>query len=274
LFALLAYLIYPVNLFYYGLTAILASVALSIYGIINARATRITEIKVSLPNLPEFWKGKSAVMVSDLHLGQVLRTGFAQKIVNMINRENPEIVFIPGDFYDGVHTNFQNLADEFKKISAPQGIYFCSGNHEMFAGYGKCEQALKNAGIKILENQKTEINGLQIAGVSYTHDIMPDLNATLKKLSLDKNKPSVLLKHVPLQLKEVQEAGFNLVLCGHSHRGQVWPGNLVTKRYFKGFNYGLKSLKNLLVYTSSGAGTWGPPMKILSKPEIVKIEFE
>ncbi len=273
LIALIIYLLSPINLLYYGLAAVFVSSVLTIYGLINARVTRLTKIKISLPNLPAYWKDKSAIMVSDLHLGQVLRKGFANKIINLINRESPEIVFIPGDFYDGVHTGFQNLANEFKKISAPQGIYFCSGNHEMFAGYGQCEQALRGAGIKILENQKVEIQGLQIAGVSYKHDVMPDLSQTLQNISLDKNKPSVLLKHVPLQLKEVWEAGFNLVLCGHSHHGQIWPGRLITKRYFKGFDYGLKTFNNLLVYTSSGAGTWGPPMRIFTKSEVVKIIF-
>ncbi len=273
LITLIIYLFYPVNLSCYGLVAITVSAGLSVYGFINARATRLTEIKIALPNLPAFWKGKSAIMVSDLHLGQILRKDFADKIVGLINRENPEIVFIPGDFYDGVHTDFQNLADGFKKINAPQGIYFCSGNHEMFAGYGQCERALKNAGIKILENQKVEINGLQIAGVAYKHDTMPDLAQTFKNINLDKTKPSILLKHVPLQLQEIQEAGFNLVLCGHSHHGQVWPGRHITKRYFKNFDYGLKAFKNLQVYTSSGAGTWGPPIRISTKPEIVKINF-
>jgi hypothetical protein len=85
-------------------------------------------------------------------LGGVLQNGFAKKIITLINRQSPEIVFIPGDFYDGTHTRFKSYAGEFKKINAPSGIYFCSGNHEMFAGYKKCEQALRDTGIKILEN--------------------------------------------------------------------------------------------------------------------------
>jgi predicted MPP superfamily phosphohydrolase len=274
LIVLILYLLYPVNISNYGLAAMFISAALTAYGLINARITRVTKITVPLPNLPDFWKGKTAVMVSDLHLGEVLKNGFAKKIINLINRQSPEIVFIPGDFYDGTHTRFKSYAGEFKKINAPSGIYFCSGNHEMFAGYKKCEQALRDTGIKILENQIVEVQGLQIAGVAYKHDTMPDLAQTLGNLNLDKNKPGILLKHVPLQLKEVEEAGFNLVLCGHSHHGQIWPGRHITKRYFKGFDYGLKTFKNLLVYTSSGAGTWGPPLRVFSRSEIVKIIFE
>jgi predicted MPP superfamily phosphohydrolase len=261
-------------LFYYGLIATAATLGFALYGIINARITRLTKIKVSLPELPDFWKGKTAIMFSDTHLGHVLRKGFAQKIVKMINKESPEIVFIPGDFFDSVHTDFQSLADEFKKVTAPSGIYFCSGNHELYVNYRACEQALKNAGVQILENQMVEVKGLQIAGVAYKHDIMPDLPENLQKMNIDKNKPSILLKHVPSQIKEVSDAGFNLVLGGHSHHGQIWPGRHVTKKVFKGFDYGLKLFNNLVVYTSSGAGTWGPPMRTFTKAEIVKITFQ
>jgi uncharacterized protein len=273
LVVLIAYLFHPVGLENYGYAAVIVTLLAAIYGLINARVTQVTKIKVTLPNLPEFWKGKTAMVAADLHLGQVLKHGFARKIIKIINKENPDIVFIPGDFYDGVHTGFQSLANEFKNTKAPLGIYFCSGNHEMFAGYDQCEKALRGAGIKILENQMVELNGLQIAGVAYKHDTMPDLPQTLNSLNLNRNKPALLLKHVPLQLKEIAEAGINFVICGHTHHGQVWPFRYITKRYFKGFDYGFKMFKNLQVYTSSGAGTWGPPMRVFTKSELVKITF-
>jgi predicted MPP superfamily phosphohydrolase len=274
LVALIIYLILPFGLVYYGLAASLVTLGLTIYGIINARVTRVTKITVTLPNLPSFWKGKTAIMVSDLHLGHVLQERFAKKIVRMINKESPEVVFLPGDFFDSVYTNFQSLANEFKAINAPSGSYFCSGNHELYVNYAECEQALKNAGVKILENQLVEVNGLQIAGAAYKHDVMPDLAENLRKMNLNHSKPSILLKHVPLQIQEVSEAGFNLVLGGHSHHGQIWPGRLITKPFFKGYDYGFKMFKNLQVYTSSGAGTWGPPMRVFTKAEIVKIIFQ
>ncbi len=272
--ALMAYLIFNNSLNRLGDLTLIVSLLLTVYGLINARIVRLTEITVRLPNLPAFWQGKTAIMVSDLHLGQVLGTGFAKKIVGMINKENPEIVFIPGDFFDGTKEDFTRLANEFKTISAPLGTYFCSGNHELFAGYQKCENSLKAAGVKILENQKVEVEGLQIAGVAYKAETMADLPLTLKNLQIDYNKPSILLKHVPSQVKEVSEADISLMLCGHSHHGQIWPGRHITKAVFKGFDYGLKALGNLQVFTSSGAGTWGPPMRVFTKAEIVKIKFE
>ena len=273
LVALILGMVFSTGYYYFGLVALLVGVGLTAYGLINARIVQLTEIKVTLPNLPEFWKNKTAVMVSDTHLGLVLRQGFINKVINFINKLEPEIVFLPGDFYDGVHTGFSVYAEELKKVKAPQGIYFCSGNHELFAGYAECELALKDAGVKILENEKVEVNGLQIAGVAYKSDTLENLPIILEQLKLNKNLPSILLKHVPLQVKEVADAGFNLMFCGHSHHGQIWPGSFITKRVFKGFDYGLKAFNQLLVYTSSGVGTWGPPTRVFTKSEIVKITF-
>jgi predicted MPP superfamily phosphohydrolase len=213
-------------------------------------------------------------MVSDLHLGHILHSGFARKIIKLINEQKPDIVFIPGDFYDGVHTDFGALAAEFKTVSAPLGMYFCSGNHEMFAGYGACETAIKNAGIKILEDEKLEIDGIQIAGLAYKEETDETVVKRLEAIGLNREKPSILLKHVPNRLGPISRAGASLVLSGHSHQGQIWPFRYITYNVFKGFDYGLKSKGATQVYTSSGAGTWGPPMRVFTKSEIVKIIFE
>ena len=272
--ALIVYLIFNSHLYPLGCLAFTVSLLLTVYGLINARIVRLTKITVGLPNLPDFWQGKTALVASDLHLGQILGNSFAKKIVNIINSQKPEVVFLPGDFFDGTLEDFPALANEFKAVEAPLGMYFCSGNHELFAGYEHCETAIKNAGIKILENQTVEVQGLQIAGVAYKAETMADLPQTLDNLKIDKNRPSILLKHVPSQVKEVADAGINFMLCGHSHHGQVWPGRYITKAVFKGFDYGLRRLNDLQVYTSSGAGTWGPPMRVFTKAEVVKITFQ
>lgn len=268
------FLVWGGNLQNYGLLAIGFSAAIVIYGLINARLTKITKIKVKLPNLPESWRGKTAVLVTDIHLGHVLRNGFAKKVISKINSLKPEIVFIPGDFYDGVHTGFGELAAEFKDINAPAGVYFSSGNHEMFAGYGQTEAALSGAGIHILEDQKVEINGLQIAGLAYKEETDETVSQRIKLLGLNPDRPSILLKHVPDHLPPIARAGVSLQLSGHTHHGQIWPFRYITRKIFKGFDYGLKKLGNTQVYTSSGAGTWGPPVRIFTKSEIVQITFQ
>jgi len=276
--ASIVFIINDVNYPHVTLGLFIIALLVSAYGAINARIVRTVDLKIKLPNLPDYWKGKTGVLASDFHLGHVLRAGFANKVIAKINALNPEIVFIPGDYFDGVKTDFAALANLLKGVKSPQGIYFCSGNHELFAGYKECEDALRAAGIKILENEKIEVAGLQIAGAAYDHDKMHDaidnFASLLANMQLDKNKPSILLKHVPLQMEEVRDAGISLQLSGHTHRGQTWPGSLVTKKFWKGYDYGLKSMGKLQIYISSGVGTWGPPMRINSQSEIVKITFE
>ncbi len=248
-----------------------------IYGLINARVSRVVPVNVSLPNLPPAWKGKTAVMVSDLHLGHVLRDGFARKIINDINALKPEIVFLPGDFFDGVKTDFNHLAGLFKQVKSVRGIYYVTGNHEQIAGYEICEQAVAAAGMHILENKMADINGLQIAGLAYyaeTKETPERIINLLASMNLDPAKPTILLKHVPNHVSAIAKTGVSLQLSGHTHLGQVWPFRFITKRVYKGFDYGLKQLGNFQIYTSSGAGTWGPPMRVFTRSEIVKIVFE
>ena len=270
-------IIFPGPLQTTGLVCFGVAVAFSVYGIINARLVRVVTIKVKLPNLPDYWRGKTGVMVSDLHLGHILRHGFARKVINKINGLNPEIVFIVGDLFDGVKADFVGLANEFKNIKSPRGIYFVSGNHEEFAGYQECERAIRGAGINILENQKVELNGLQVAGLAYFSESREKPEGVVKlieSLNLDPLKPSILLKHVPNHVAAIATTGISLQFSGHTHRGQVWPGRHFTKRAYKGFDYGLKSVGDYQIYTSSGVGTWGPPMRTLTNSEIVRVEFE
>jgi len=267
--------IFPAEPAVIDLILALAAILVSVYGIINARIHRIINIKLALPNLPEFWRGKTAVVVSDLHLGHVLRKDFAKKIIAKINSLRPDIIFIPGDFFDGVKTDFAGLANLFKELKAEQGIYYVTGNHEAIAGYKICEQAIGGAGIHILENQKVEVLGLQIAGLAYAGgETIKDVEKNIKAMNLNPALPSILLKHVPNHALAIANLGINLQLSGHTHLGQVWPGGLITRLVFKGFDYGLKQAGKNFIYTSSGVGTWGPPMRVFTKSEIVRIRFE
>ena len=259
-----------------GLAATIYScaLALSLYGVINARVIRVTNLPIKLPNLPELWKGKTAVMVSDLHLGHVLRYGFAGRVIAKINHLRPDIVFIPGDFFDGVKTNFVDLANLFRAVKVPKGIYYVSGNHEQIAGYKVCEEAIAGAGIHILENAKVEVDGLQIVGTAYQHETVESLAELFAAMGIDRERPSIYLKHVPNHFEAAEQAGISLQLSGHSHRGQLWPGNWITRAIWKGYDYGLKKFGPAMqVFTSSGVGTWGPPLRVGSRSEVVRITF-
>ncbi len=250
------------------------ALAASLYGFINAGATRINRIKVDLPHLPSQWKGKTAVWVSDTHLGQVRNYGFARKIAAKVRELSPDIVFIGGDLYDGVAVDLDKAIEPFSKISTPYGSYFVTGNHEEFSDPAPYLQAVRRAGIHVLQNEKIELDGLQIIGVDYRDCRREeDFRTILRKIGINPHQPSLLLKHTPLHLEVAREQRISFQLSGHTHQGQVFLFRLITSKVYRGYDYGLKWFGDLLVYTSRGAGTWGPPMRLDTKPEIVVIEF-
>ena len=246
-----------------------------LYGLINARRIHIRRVPVTLPNLPESWRGRTALVISDLHLGHVNGLGFSRRIARMAARLNPDIVFIPGDLFDGTKSDPERLAAPLKELSPPFGIYFSTGNHEEFGHAERYTETLNRAGVRVLANEKITVDGLQILGIPDRDSInLLRLRATLDSLSIDRGGASVLLNHMPNRLPIVEQAGVSLQLCGHTHGGQLFPFTWLVRRVFGEFTYGLQRLGTLQVYTSSGAGTWGPPMRAGSSAEIVLLRFE
>ena len=246
----------------------------SFYGFINSGVIRITRINLQLPNLPSQWKGKTAVWVSDTHLGQVRNYRFAHHIATLVQSLHPEIVFIGGDLYDGGAVDLDRSIEPFSRISAPYGTFFITGNHEEFYDNTPYLQAVRRAGIRVLYNEKVDLDGLQIIGVDYRNSRNAEQFKTiLQKIGNDRHKPCILLKHAPFHLQVARDQGITLQLSGHTHQGQVFLFRFITSWVYQGYDYGLKWFGDLLVYTSSGAGTWGPPMRLDTKPEIVVIKF-
>jgi predicted MPP superfamily phosphohydrolase len=259
------------------LIAILIAVALAacLYGIINSGATRITRLNLQIPGLPDPWKGKTAVWVSDTHLGHIRHIGFAQRIADLIQSVDPDIIFIGGDLFDGAAIDPDRVIEPFSRLSTHYGTYFVTGNHEEFSDSTRYLQAIRRNGIHVLNNEKLDIDGLQIIGVNYGDARGEEQFRTiLQKIGTDPTKPSILLKHTPFHLQVARDQGISVQLSGHTHQGQVFLFRFITHRVYHGYDYGLKWFGDLLVYTSSGAGTWGPPMRLDTKPEIVAITLQ
>jgi predicted MPP superfamily phosphohydrolase len=245
------------------------------YGIVNASWTRVKRITVKLANLPESWRGRVAALVSDTHFGPVRGYRFSRRIVAILDREQPDIVFLAGDVYDGTAADVNLLAKPFAGVTARLGTYFVTGNHEEFGDDKLYLEGLRRAGVRVLENERVSVDGLQIVGVSYRTLATPDrFLSAMRKADLDKNRASVLLAHAPNRLWEAEQAGISLQLSGHTHAGQFFPWTRIVSRIYGKFAYGLQQLGNMTVYTSCGAGTWGPPLRLGTNPEIVLIQFE
>jgi predicted MPP superfamily phosphohydrolase len=251
-----------------------AAVVAGLYAVFNANWTRITRTTVQLANLPAAWRGRTAALISDVHLGHVRNGNFLRRMVAKILREEPDAIFIAGDLYDGTAIDAGRAAEPLNKLTAPQGVYFVAGNHEQFGDDSRYLNAIAAAGVRVLSNEKIEVDGLQIIGVPYRHAVQDgQLASVLRGVRLDRNRASILLTHAPDHPEIAEAAGVSLQLSGHTHLGQFIPWSWMARRIYRQFVYGLSRIGKMQVFTSSGAGTWGPPLRLGSNPEIVMLEF-
>ena len=252
-----------------------AAVVAGLYGVFNASWTRITRTTVRLANLPAAWRGRRAALISDVHLGHVRNGSFLRRMVAKIVREEPDAIFIAGDLYDGTAIDAGRAAEPLNELVAPHGVYFVAGNHEQFGDDSKYLRAIAAAGVRVLNNEKVEVDGLQIIGVPYRNATQNGhLASALHGVSLDRDRASILLTHAPDHPEIAEAAGVSLQLSGHTHLGQFVPWSWMARRIYRQFVYGLSRIGKMQVFTSSGAGTWGPPLRLGSNPEIVMLEFE
>lgn len=248
--------------------------ALGLLGVFNASWTRITRARIRLENLPEAWRGRKAALISDLHLGHVRNGNFLRRMIGKILEEEPDAVFIAGDLYDGTAIDAYSAAAPLCELRVPHGVYFVAGNHEQFGDDSRYLNAVSAAGVRVLRNEKVDVEGLQIVGVPYNHAASGSLASVLRRVPLDRERASILLTHAPDHPEIAEAAGFSLQLSGHTHLGQFIPWNWFARRVYRQFVYGLSRIGRMQVFTSSGAGTWGPPLRLGSNPEIVVLRFE
>lgn len=272
-----------------------AALVVGVYGIFNAAKFRITRLTVRLPNLPSQWRGRMAALVSDMHLGHVRNGRFIRRLVRTLNDLRPDVVFLAGDLYDGTSADFRKLAEPWRQLTAVSsngagsalavnnksgaaarlGVYYIAGNHEEFYGDAEYHAPLVAAGVRELNNQKVEVDGLQVIGVHYRDAAHPEsYGRILRNAAIDRSRSSVLLLHAPVNLQIAEAEGVSLQLSGHTHGGQFFPYTWVAGRVWGRLIHGLSRIGNLQVYTNYGAGTWGPPMRVGTFAEIVLIRFE
>ena len=244
-------------------------------GFVNAMWIRVRRVAVKLPNLPPSWRGRVAALVTDTHLGHVRGASFARRVVNRISSLQPDVVLIAGDFYDGTDANVRKLAAPLSGLRAPHGAFYIAGNHEEFTDHAKYLDAVSAAGVRVLNNEKVVLDGLQLIGVHFRDAHRAEsLRTVLQDAEIDRNSASILLTHAPDQPAVAAEAGISLQVNGHTHGGQFFPFTYFTKRVYGALTYGLNRLGRMLVYTSYGVGTWGPPFRLGTSPEIVLLQFE
>jgi hypothetical protein len=252
---------------------LLAAVVTSLYGIVHAGNPRILYHEIDLQDLPESWHDRTAVHISDLHLGAILGEKYGNKIMDMINDISPDIIFITGDYFDGTSKEFEKLAAPLKKLHPELGTFFISGNHETYAGLDEVTALAEKDGVKYLKDEIVEVDGLQIIGFEYAR---PGQNKNYAKLvdQADKNKPSVLLYHEPRFIEAAKAAGIDLQLAGHTHEGQMFPFGYITAMIYGQYHHGFFKEDDYVINTTSGVGTWGPPLRVGTDSEITVLKFK
>ena len=252
-----------------------AAVLAGLWGLVNARWIRVRRVMVRLEHLPAQWRGRKALLISDLHLGAVNGRSFAERIVRMARALEPDIVFIPGDLFDGGKVRTEDVLAPFSALRPVHGIYFSSGNHDEFGEMPLFAAAMQKVGIRVLANEAVRVDGLAVIGVSYHDSGSPvRFRTVLQALRPAPREAAVLLNHVPTRLPIAEETGIALQLSGHTHAGQIFPFTWLTRRVFGHFTSGLHHYGSMAVYTSTGAGSWGPPMRVGSQSEMVLLNFE
>lgn len=261
-----------------GLVILLGIAAILIYGTYNARQPKITHYELNIPKSGGELSELHLVMASDIHLGEIIHNGRLVKLVEIINSLEPDLVVFSGDVIDEDTGPFvrQDMSSSFRMIKSKLGIYAVTGNHEYIGGHIKeAVHYLTDAGVTVLRDEYTLVkDSFYLVGLDdKSHRYFE--NQPLKTLEqvlegIDSSKPLILLNHEPRGLSEAQDQGIDLQLSGHTHRGQLFPGNLVTKRIYE-LDWGYIKKGGFQLIVSSGYGTWGPPIRIGSRPEIVDI---
>jgi predicted MPP superfamily phosphohydrolase len=275
--------------------AVVLSLSASAFGLWNAHHPIVTSFEVEIDELPESWEGRTVVQLSDVHLGGVHGTGFLRRVVKMVNALDAEAVFITGDLFNGSCSDFHRFEELLDSLRARKGVFFVTGNHEGYAGLVAPLEFLKQTKIQVLDDECVDMDGLQLVGVSF-----PWFSRERRSLNpfgsggcYQPEKPSILLFHTPTDVlkgygdrnsqqlesyfapdttfSSAAQAGVDLQLSGHTHRGQMFPFGILTRALWNGFDGGLHRIDGLTLYVSSGTGTWGPPVRTGSRSEVVAI---
>ncbi|OGS33585.1 MAG: hypothetical protein A2293_12400 [Elusimicrobia bacterium RIFOXYB2_FULL_49_7] len=260
--------------------ALMLIATLHIVGFLQARRLHIREISLTLPARQSSLSELHVAVASDFHLGTIIGRRRLQVILERLNQGQPDLVLLIGDILDeDPQSAIRQKLDEMLRLSLnPRlGTFAVTGNHEYIGSIHKTAPFLASAGITLLRDSiHTISNGLRLVG---REDLAAErfFGQSRKPLGdiLSGNTadlPLIVMDHQPARIQEAAEAGADLLLCGHTHAGQFWPINLIVNRLFR-FAYGYGKMENLSVYVSSGAGTWGPPIRLSASPEVVHLRL-
>ncbi|MFF3393680.1 metallophosphoesterase [Streptomyces sp. NPDC002669] len=250
----------------------LGTVGLGAHGVL--RGPKVERVTVPLAKLPRSAHGFRIAVVSDIHLGPILGRAHTRRIVDTINRTGPDLIAVVGDLVDGTVADLGPAAEPLAGLRARHGSFFVTGNHEYYSGAAQWVDQVRELGLHPLENARVEIDGFDLAGVNdvagESEGQGPDFARALG--DRDRARAAVLLAHQPVVIHDAVAHGVDLQLSGHTHGGQLWPGNFIAD-LANPTGAGLDRYGDTQLYVSRGAGAWGPPVRVGAPSDITVVEL-
>lgn len=251
--------------------------SLAIIALLNAlRPPVVREYEIAIPGLPKERDGTRLLQLSDLHLGTLLNRRWLEGLTHRVTALHPDLIVIVGDLVDGNAEHVQLLVPALRMMQAPLGVWAVTGNHEYYAGLERSMRVFDNAGIRLLRDEHRQVApGIIIAGVD---DLTARRggaavgNAIAKSLAEREPGAAILLSHSPIDAEIAAENGAGLMLCGHTHHGQIWPFSYLVRTQYPMLG-GRYTVRGMPVIVSRGVGTWGPRMRLWHPGEIVLIHL-
>lgn len=251
------------------------SMLLGIIGLVQARFITTVSYTIELPDAPVSWNGKTAALVADTHFGIINKARFSNKVVAKILSLEPDFVLHAGDFYDGPALATAPITASWKRLADQVPVFFAPGNHEQYGNYGAFIDSIRAGGITVLDDKIVTYDGVQIVGLRYRDGVNGDeITDALAAMNIDPAIHSIAINHVPTRQERFNTKGIDLLVSGHTHRGQFWPLNFLVRAIYGQYYYGQSSFRGLQTITTSGVGTFGPPFRLFNPPEIVLIQFK
>ncbi|WP_245663979.1 metallophosphoesterase [Nocardia arthritidis] len=255
-----------------AVAAAATTVGIGAYGVLDGPSVK--RVAVPLAKLPRRADGFRIAVVSDVHLGPILGRGFAQRVVRRVNDTQPDLIAVVGDLVDGSVEHLRSAVEPLAGLRARYGAFFVTGNHEYFSGAEQWVEHVQELGMHLLANARTELPGFDLAGVNDLQGERigqgPDFGKALG--DRDRARTAVLLAHQPVLIEDAVAHGVDLQLSGHTHGGQLWPGD-----YLAGLANptvaGLERYGDTQLYVSRGAGAWGPPVRVGAPSDITVVEL-
>jgi uncharacterized protein len=257
---------------------IVSSIAVGI-GAYNASSPKVKTLEIELPRKGSKIKSLKVALASDIHLGTIIKNSRLETLIDTVNSLNPDIILLAGDIVDEdiAPVIKNNLGETLRGFKSKYGVYAVTGNHEFIGGADAACEYLEAHGIRMLRDKTDKINdSFYLAGredaakLNFTNKPRLPLEEVIK--DADKNYPIILMDHSPFKVDEAVSNGIDLMLSGHTHNGQLWPINYIVGLIFK-VSYGLEEFGATKVYVSCGYGTWGPPARLGSTPELVEMNI-